>query len=171
MHNKVHLKSFDEHKELDIYRPNVDIGIGPICRKGDDDFEDEYDEMVETIRKLITKWIRIFQKHCKKYRWVTKPLRPLKYTEFKNKNSERKNKCFLAIELERKNSRKHFMGSIINAGGAGRIGLLLAWDEKALDIAIRVKQYLYHLGTKRGKTINVNNVIVLLKEEFTNSIK
>jgi hypothetical protein len=72
--------------------------------------------------------------------------------------------------VENKNSRKHLMGSIINAGALGRVGILVAWQEKVLRAATRMREYFDFLQEAEKRTFNMSDVLVLSRNQLTDSL-
>lgn len=159
-----------------IYSPQVDIGIGPFAIGKR--YEDEYDRMVNSFHWLIDTWIDMFHQNWQsviegKY-WRVSPhspsVTPSGYRDFIEHGANRNARCFIAVEVENKNSRKHLMGSIINAGALGRVGILVAWQEEVLRAAIRMREYFDFLQEAKKRTFNMSDVIVLSKNQLTDSL-
>jgi len=62
------------------------------------------------------------------------------------------------------------MGSIINAGALGRVRVLVAWQDKVLRAAIRMREYFEFLQEVRKRTFNMNNVLVLSRDQLAVSL-
>ncbi len=63
------------------------------------------------------------------------------------------------------------MGSIVNAGALGRVGILIAWTDEVLRAAIRMREYFDFLQQAQKRTFNMSSVIVLGKYQFTDCLK
>ena len=63
------------------------------------------------------------------------------------------------------------MGSIVNAGALGRIGILVAWQDKVLRAAIRMREYFDYLQKVEKRTFNMSGVIILTSEQFAASLE
>lgn len=50
-------------------------------------------------------------------------------------------RCFVAIELERSTGPKHRMGSIINAGAVGKIGIVIGLGDSAYRSLKRIDEH------------------------------
>lgn len=159
-----------------IYSPRVDIAVGPFAIETR--HEDEYDRMVNSYRWLIDTWIDMFKQNWQngiagRY-WRISPhspsVTPFGYGDFIAHGANRNARCFVAIEVENKNSRKHLMGSIVNAGALGRVGILVAWQEEVLRAAIRMREYFDFLQEAEKRTFNMSDVIVLSRNQFAASL-
>lgn len=62
------------------------------------------------------------------------------------------------------------MGSIVNAGALGRVGILVAWQNEKLRAAIRLRQYFAQLQESNKRTFGMSGVLVLTKEQFESSL-
>lgn len=155
-----------------IYSPKVDIAVGPFAIEKSD--EDEHGRMVDSYHRLIDTWIDMFRQNWQSVigdRYWRVPLHsPSGYRDFIEHSANTNARCFIAIEIENENSRKHLMGSIINAGALGRLGILVAWQEKVLRAAIRMRAYFDFLQEAEKRTFNMNNVIVLSRNQLADSL-
>ena len=82
---------------------------------------------------------------------------------YKNKTA----RCFLAIEIEDKVSRKHLIGSAINAMALGRLGIVVACTSDKLKTFVRQRRYLWFLS--RATNLDTDNLLILNREQFVNS--
>ena len=157
-----------------IYQPIVDIAVGPFAI-GNIQYIDEYDAMVFNLRRLVNKWVSIFisnwQAVIGDHYWVLPPRTPYSYEDFIGSGANRNARCFIAVEIENETSRKHLMGSIVNVGALGRIGILVAWQDKVLRAAIRMRQYFDYLQKAEKRTFNMSGVIILTSEQFAASLE
>lgn len=115
---------------------------------------------------FIENWRRIIGNRY----WELAPLSPSSHDDFQRGDSNRNARCFIAIEIENENSRKHLMGSIVNAGALGRIGLLVAWSDEALTVATRMREYFDFLQSVGKRTFNMDNVLVLTSGQLAGSL-
>jgi hypothetical protein len=155
-----------------LYSPQVDIAVGPFATERR--YKDKYDRMVNSFDWLIDTWIDMFRQNWQRVigdRYWSEPLHsPSGYTDFIEYSANRNARCFIAIEIENKNSRKHLMGSIINAGALGRVGILVAWQEEVLRAAIRMREYFDFLREAQKRTFNMSDVIVLSGNQLADSL-
>src|SRR5262249_42665188 len=75
-------------------------------------------------------------------------------------------RCLIAIELENKNSRKHVLGSVVNASALGKIGIGIALNQKTLNTFRRLLNYLSFLKNVDKNTFNTNNFFIVTSEQI-----
>ncbi|MBT1704443.1 hypothetical protein KK060_14205 [Fulvivirgaceae bacterium PWU20] len=75
-------------------------------------------------------------------------------------------RCLLAIEIENTSTKKHIMGSIINAASLDRIGIGIGYCDKAFRAFLRIVNYLGFLRKVEKNTYSTANFFVLSKEQF-----
>lgn len=80
----------------------------------------------------------------------------------KNQNA----RCFLAFEIENSSSKKHIMGSIVNAASLGRIGIGVAYNESAKRSFLRILNYLAFLKRVEKNTYSTTNFLIITKEQL-----
>jgi len=157
-----------------IYQPVVDIAVGPYAT-GNVQYLREYDVMARNHQQLIDRWVTEFLSNWQavigNHYWALPPRTPGRYMDFIGQGSNRNARCFIAVEIENETSRKHLMGSIINAGALGRIGILVTWQDKVLRAAIRMRTYFDYLRSAGKRTFNMGNVIIVTNEQLANSLE
>lgn len=80
-------------------------------------------------------------------------------------------RCFLAVELENKTSKKHRIGSLINASAMGKIGIIVASDSKVFQSYVKIKRYLEFLEGVGKIQIAPRNVIMLTEADFVEALR
>lgn len=75
-------------------------------------------------------------------------------------------RCFLAIEYENKTSTKHRLGSLINAGAIGKVGVLVALNVKVHRSYDRILNYLEFLQQNKKLDEIQGNFLVIKRESF-----
>lgn len=157
-----------------IYSPKVDIAVGPFAT-GNRRYEDKYDRMVHSFNQLIDEWVNMFRENWQRcigdQYWTVPPISPSGYKDFIEYRANRNARCFVAIELENETTRKHLMGSIVNAGALGRVGVLVAWQEKVLRAAIRMREYFDFLQKVEKRTFDMSDVIVITRDQLAASLE
>jgi len=80
-------------------------------------------------------------------------------------------RCFLAIEYENKTSTKHRLGTLINAGALGKVGIIVTLNPKTYRSYYRILEYLKFLQQHRKILQIQNNFIVIEKAEFNRILR
>lgn len=75
-------------------------------------------------------------------------------------------RCFLAIEIENRVSRKHLMGGAINAAALGRIGIAVGWTPDKVRAFVKLRSYLLYLARVGKNTFNPINLLVLSRQQL-----
>ena len=127
-----------------MYSPRVDIAVGPFAVERDVRFTEDYDNLMRGSRDFVHRLIRHHLRNVKgldnqaPVDVVQRYLDDLfAHLTQKNQNA----RCFLAIEIENQVTRKHLMGSAINAAALGRIGLAVPWTDEKLRAFVRLQRY------------------------------
>jgi hypothetical protein len=148
------------------YSPRVDIAVGPFSVVAGHNQTHVYNQLVAT--EKIQLFIRkLYQIHIENIglevnNEITIP--PFEDLIYKNQNA----RCFLAIEIENENSKKHIMGSLINAASLGRIGIGVAYTEKTMRTFIRIMNYLGFLRRVEKNTYDTTNFLIVSKNQMQN---
>jgi len=157
----------------DIYSPDPDVAVGPLSI-GRERFIDKYNTMA--IKS------KIFIEHCMKMHNENQETYGISFDrqqEFKffcdekgyptsiNKNP----RCFIAVEIENTGtSRKHLMGSAINAVALGRIGILVGYTDERVRMFLRCLKYLNFLKSVGKPGIDFENGLVLSRKQFIEAL-
>ncbi len=156
---QVEWRAMQEQKSL--YCPRIDIAVGPFVYDNSC-IPDDHD-------KLVSQWERPIQTMLNYHKQNVENLSfeicrtSINDSCYKNKTA----RCFLAIEIENKVSRKHLIGSAINAMALGRLGIVLACTPEKLKAFIRQRRYLWYLSP--AISLDTDNLLILNKEQFVNS--
>ena len=146
------------------YSPRVDIAVGPFSVRPNRNQTAEYNRILR--RDNIDLFLkRIYDLHVENIglEWMNE----LNVPEFdfltrKNQNA----RCFLAIEIENTSTKKHIMGSMINAASFGRIGIGIAFNDSVKRTFLRILNYLAFLKRVEKNTYDTTNFMILTKEQF-----
>lgn len=146
------------------YSPRVDIAVGPFSVRPNRNQTAEYNRILR--RDNIDLFLkRIYDLHVENIglEWMNE----LNVPEFdfltrKNQNA----RCFLAIEIENTSTKKHIMGSMINAASLGRIGIGIAFNDSVKRTFLRILNYLAFLKRVEKNTYDTTNFMILTKEQF-----
>jgi hypothetical protein len=148
------------------YSPRVDIAVSPFSVRPGRNRTMEYNRLVHEAD--INDFLRsIYDYHIQNIgdEW----LREIEIPAFdvlinKNQNA----RCFLAIEIENTSTKKHIMGSMINAASLGRIGIGVAYNESVKRTFVRILNYLGFLKRVEKNTYDATNFLILTKEQIEN---
>jgi hypothetical protein len=145
----------DSHDALDrhIYCPRIDFAVGPFntnaeLRENNQLITEEYEKHLPFFNQL---------KNANQEEW--RPLAP-------NRNP----RCFIAIEVEKSGSRKHRIGSIINASAIGKVGILVAVDEGNYRALNRIRRYLDFINRAEKSDFYPQNVLIVRRDDFMNLV-
>jgi hypothetical protein len=149
------------------YSLRVDIAVGPLSIRPGENKLEEYNHLIrqESIRFFLSDLYDLHIQNIVAFRTEV----PMEYIipdfeEVLNKNQNAR--CFLAIEIENQNSKKHIMGSLINAASLGRIGIGIAYSDKTLKTFIRIINYLGFLKRVEKNTYDTTNYLIVTKEQL-----
>jgi len=154
-----------------LYSPSVDIAVGPFATTRR--YEAEYTKLINASRTLVNSLLTNFRSNYNNIFSNRETANDLPSLQNFTSNASNKNaRCLFAIEIEKSGSRKHRLGDIVNAAALGRMGILVAWDEKVLQSFFRIFKYFKFLGTAGKPTLAphrrgvAKNVIILTKTQL-----
>jgi hypothetical protein len=153
-------------QEVRKYSPRIDIAVGPFAY-GKVRCIEEYNKLSEASSQFIDSLLSQFKENSKRY-----PFSEYIPNNHKELNGINENaRCFLAIEIERTGTRKHRLGDIVNACAFGRIGIIIAWNDRVLKSFLAITEYLQFLKEKGKPTYETRNLIIVTKEQFSSILK
>lgn len=149
----------------DTYSPEPDVAVGPFASRNVQ-YGNRYDDMAKSSSDFIEKCIEAHIENIKKHGFEFSELPD--FNLFSSGTAVNWNaRCFIAVEIENNPpSRKHLMGSTINAIALGRVGLLVGFSEDIVVKFLRCFKYLHFLKAVKKSYIEPNNGLVLSKEQF-----
>lgn len=156
--------SDENGRRKDMYSPQLDIAVGPFAIN--ERLERQYNDMMDSSRKFIEEIIRIYIQNIKS---LTNSGATLSFDNLKYKNHNAR--CLLAIEIENKVSRKHLIGSAVNASALGRIGIVVAWTHDKLKAFVRLREYLQFLGSVGKNTFDTTNLLILDEDQLQQAVQ
>ncbi|PEV33314.1 hypothetical protein [Bacillus thuringiensis] len=153
-------------REFNIYSPRIDVAVGPFSFY--QRYESRYDDMVREFKskEFIEQLIQFNHDNLTHHGYFVEPNT---YEEVIHQN--RNARCFMAIEIENKVSRKHLMGGAINASALARIGIVIPWTDDKLNAFIRLVRYLNYLKLADKNTFNTTNLLIVTKEQFLDGLE
>ena len=72
----------------------------------------------------------------------------------------------MAFEIENTSTKKHIMGSMINAASLGRIGIGIAFNDSVMRTFVRILNYLGFLKRVEKNTYDASNFLIITKEQL-----
>ncbi|EAQ39281.1 hypothetical protein [Dokdonia sp. MED134] len=146
------------------YSPRVDIAVGPFSVAPGRNRTAEYNEIIT--RPVINNFLRsIYDTHIENIgeEWLNE----INIPEFdflirKNQNA----RCLMSIEIENSSTKKHIMGSMINAASLGRVGIGIAYNDSVLRTFIRMLNYMGFLKRVEKNAYDTTNFLIVTKEQF-----
>ncbi|MDO6803937.1 hypothetical protein Q4595_15915 [Wenyingzhuangia sp. 1_MG-2023] len=146
------------------YCPRVDIAVGPFSIAPGPNRTAEYNQIIQ--RPIVNDFLRnIYNAHIENIgeEW----LNDINIPDFnilirKNQNA----RCLMSIEIENSSTRKHIMGSMINAASLGRIGIGIAYNDSVLKTFIRMLNYMGFLKRVEKNAYDTTNFLIVTKEQF-----
>lgn len=153
-------RGFNNH-----YSPRVDIAVGPFSTEPGQNQIREYNRLVQ--QHNINSFLRgLYDLHVENI--GAEVLNEILIPDFNNMLTKNQNaRCFLAIEIENENSKKHILGSLINAASLGRVGIGIAYSVKTFRTFIRILNYLGFLKRVEKNTYDTTNFLIITKEQMT----
>jgi hypothetical protein len=143
----------------DWYGPRLDVAVGPFATVGR--LIDAYDQMeTEHDGFLRCMWGH----HVSNLRNAGVPVEALNFEGAFQRNYNAR--CFLAVEIENRSSRKHLMGGAINAAALGRVAVAVGWTDGMVLAFIRLRGYLKFLAGVNKPTFEIDNLLILSRKQF-----
>jgi len=141
------------------YIPRLDYAIGPFNITG---------SVLENIKKIDNAYMvhfNLIQSFIKK---------SLTSINGFDENWNHNPRCFIAIEVENRSSIKHRLGSMLNASFMGKIGIIVAQNERVLESFRRLLTYLCIISKSKLKKTRIlipKNIIIIREQDFKEELK
>ena len=148
------------------YSPRVDIAVGPFSVVPNQNQTAEYNRLLR-IPEIDIFLKRIYDLHIENVgdEWMNEINIPeFDFLTRKNQNA----RCFLSFEIENTSTKKHIMGSLINASSLGRIGIGIAFNQSVKRTFLRIMNYLAFLKRVEKNTYDTTNFLIITKEQLQN---
>lgn len=149
--------------QIHQYSPRVDIAVGPFNVAPGPNLTDTYNQLTadDTTIHFLTAAFQFHQQNLDIALY-----NEIVYPQFNHLISKNQNaRCFLAFEIENKNSKKHIMGSVVNAASLGRVGIGIAFNQSTLRTFCKILNYLSFLRRVEKNSYDTTNFIVLSMEQ------
>ncbi len=142
-----------------LYSPRVDVAVGPFGMEAGHQCIPVYDELCDNQRFLLEKLITQHLNNLESETSVQQKLNDLRWT---NINA----RCFMAIEIENRSSRKHLMGGGVNAIALGRVGIAVGYTNEMHRAFMNLCRYFEFLREVGKPTINNRNLLIISREQL-----
>lgn len=152
------------------YSPKVDIAVGPFSIIAGENKIREYDELCESddVRFFLSNIYEFHRQNVNQDALVNELIVPdFDILIKKNRNA----RCFIAFEIENSNSKKHILGSLINAASLGRIGVGVAYSDKSFKTFIRMLNYLAFLKRVKKNSYDTTNFLIVKHDQLSDIIQ
>jgi hypothetical protein len=140
-------KNSQDEFTRNLYCPRIDIAVGPFNKTRDVEIN------IEGINNAH-----------KQFRSFIGGLNMI--SEVRLKACNENPRCFIAIEIEKRGTRKHMLGDIINASSIGKIGIIVPWDDKARNAFERIKRYLDFIKTVKKTSYSPKNLLIVRRNKL-----
>jgi len=147
-----------------LYCTRFDVAVGPFATH--DNYTNLYDSLMFRSERLIEALIDCHQINVRQF---DEDEDRVSFEQLRKKN--RKSRCFIAIEVENRVSRKHLMGGAINAAALGRIGLAVAWNQEKLTAFVKMRRYLRFLASVGKNSFDTTNLLILTSDQLLEVIE
>ena len=146
-------------EQFNIYSPRLDLAVGPFSINNRNIIN--YDNLLNTYRYFFDKLIKIHNNNLHIFNNY------FSQTNFGNLlHTNRNARCFIALEIENKVSRKHLLGGAVNASAIGRVGLFIAWSDEKFRAMVKLNGYFNFLKEVEKNTYNVDNLLILHRDQL-----
>lgn len=162
---EVRAQRFNDFRARRMYSPAIDLAIGPFATHRP--YVEEYDRMAAGSAKMLKRMLQCFKENIRQF-YSEYPAPTLNQLCTLNPNS----RCFMAIEIERGNtSIKYLMGSMFHASALGRIGIVVAWDQRRLRDLMWGREYFLELKSHDKNSFNTTNLMMLSRDQLTSVLE
>jgi hypothetical protein len=147
------------------YGPVLDVAVGPFAY-GDLRLGLQYDQLAREHSALLA---RLWDASVETIQQYDPSGMPSSFDEALAGNPNAR--CFLAIEIEHRVSRKHLMGGALNASALGRLALLVGWTPDKVAALVRLRRYLGYLSAVGKPSVVVPNLLILSPAQLRAALK
>ena len=150
---------------LGVYSPRLDVAVGPFAT-GDLQYGGAFDTLLRRYGTFVRSAYDLSNENFDAFGERSQKFSFGQVTQ-RNWNA----RCFLAIEIENKVTRKHLMGGAVNAAALGRVGIAVGWTHDKGIAFVKVWTYLLYLGAVGKNTFSPVNLLVLSREQILLALK
>jgi hypothetical protein len=156
------------------YSPRIDIAVGPFSMNSGVSLTDTYNEISVRIQPLIIQLINYHRINGAEYMTSQNEHTNFDYVSRMLSRLDESNynaRCFMAIEIENRVSRKHLLGGTLNACALGRIGVVIGWDQSKIRALVRLQTYWNYLASVEKLTFRPDNLIILTPNQMLDAVR
>lgn len=132
-----------------LYCPRVDIAIGPF----------NIDRNLQRNNWLI-------YEAYEKYQGLIEAIKKRSDIPDRKLETNQNPRCFIALEIEHRTSRKHRLGSLVNASAIGKVGIIAAKNPDVFNSIVKIRKYLEFLESVGKSKYNPQNVMIVLANDL-----
>lgn len=149
---------------LAMYSPCLDVAVGPFAT-GDLQLGEKFDALLAQHHEFLHHLYELSTENLDRH---GEGGERFDFNDLARRNWN--SRCFLAIEIENRVSRKHLMGGAINAAALGRIGIAVGWTPDKVRAFVKLRSYLLYLARVGKNTFNPINLLVLSRQQLSGAI-
>lgn len=142
-----------------LYSPRVDVAVGPFGMEAGHQCIPLYNNLCNEHQGLLEQMVNQHLQNMQSEISVEQKIEDLNFT---NINA----RCFMAIEIENKSSRKHLMGGGVNAIALGRVGIAVGYTNEMHRAFMNLYRYFEFLREVGKPTINNRNLLILSRDQL-----
>jgi hypothetical protein len=156
-----------------LYAPRVDVAVGPFAIAAGEHREQEHSHL---LYQNIALFRQLTAFHLENLNVITQETaqhdREVQINEKMDKllQTNQNARCFLAIEIENKVSRKHLMGGAVNGSVLGKIGIAVGFTDKMHRCFLNLYRYFDFCRQVEKPTFNSANLLIVSKEQLMDAL-
>lgn len=159
------------HSEMgkEMYAPRVDVAVGPFAIVAGVHMDQEHSHLLDQHEGFFRQLV-VF--HLENLHSITPDTpddeREWLINEKMNAlfTTNRNARCFVAIEIENKVSRKHLMGGAVNCSVLAKVGIAVGFDEEKHQCFLNLHRYFDFLRQVEKPTFNTANLLIIAKNQL-----
>ncbi len=159
------LENSNIHDKNIVYDPKPDLAIGPFHIKDDH----KYQKMINDSYQIIERFIKYHNQNILKKYPTIKPVDIDTLCEVNNASN-----CLFWVEFDNTGSRKHILGSMINASMFGKIGIVVGFnneEDNFHELHLKFYQYIEQKVKTRSISRFHHNIIILKPVQIITSLR
>jgi len=157
----------------EMYAPRVDVAVGPFAIAPGVHRDQEHSHLLHQHLDLFR---RLTAFHLENLNVLTPEATADEREHHINQKMDKlfstnqNARCFVAIEIENKVSRKHLMGGAVNGSVLGKVGIAVGFNEEKHRCFLRLYRYFEFLGQVEKPTFNTANLLIISKDQLMEAL-